>query len=116
MKCFDEVTYLLSYAIRCRTLHQATAHNRGHGLDASFENGKHFLHSNTLTMQMQRAAARRRYDGYKIKKGLIKVINPFVELRGVEPLSKHILQKLSTCLFSYCLSAMYRKETNQYIT
>jgi len=27
--------------------------------------------------------------------GLLKL----VELRGIEPLSKHILQKLSTCLF-----------------
>lgn len=32
-----------------------------------------------------------------------------VELRGIEPLSKHIPQKLSTCLFHYCLSAMSRK-------
>ena len=28
-----------------------------------------------------------------------------VELRGIEPLSKHIHQKLSTCLFHYWLSA-----------
>ena len=32
-----------------------------------------------------------------------------VELRGIEPLSKHIPQKLSTCLFHYCLSATDRK-------
>lgn len=36
-----------------------------------------------------------------------------VEATGVEPVSKHILQKLSTCLFLYCLSAMIRERTNQ---
>lgn len=36
-----------------------------------------------------------------------------VELRGIEPLSKHIPQKLSTCLFPYYLSALHRKRTNQ---
>jgi len=36
-------------------------------------------------------------------------LSPWVELRGIEPLSKHIRQKLSTCLFHYCLSAMNRK-------
>jgi len=36
-------------------------------------------------------------------------LSPQVELRGVEPLSKHIRQKLSTCLFHYCLSAMNRE-------
>jgi hypothetical protein len=36
-------------------------------------------------------------------------LSPWVELRGIEPLSKHIRQKLSTCLFHYCLSVMNRK-------
>ena len=39
-----------------------------------------------------------------------------VELAGIEPASKHILQKLSTCLFPYCLSAYNRKRTNQLYT
>lgn len=52
------------------------------------------------------------------KKGLIEIIGlpdkpGQVELRGFEPLSKHIPQKLSTCLFPYCLSALHRKRTNQ---
>lgn len=38
-----------------------------------------------------------------------------VEVRGIEPLSKHNIQKLSTCLFPYYLSAMNRKRTNQSI-
>jgi len=37
-----------------------------------------------------------------------------VELRGIEPLSKHILQKLSTCLLPDWLSAWYRTGTNRY--
>jgi len=37
-----------------------------------------------------------------------------VEVRGIEPLSKHIRRKLSTCLFHYYLSAMNRKWTNQF--
>lgn len=36
-----------------------------------------------------------------------------VELPGVEPGSKHIRHKLSTCLFSYCLSGYSRNLTNQ---
>jgi len=36
-----------------------------------------------------------------------------VELRGVEPLSKHNRQKLSTCLFRHCLSGGGRDRTNQ---
>jgi len=38
----------------------------------------------------------------------------FVELGRVELPSKHIRRKLSTCLFPYYLSALHRKETNQY--
>jgi len=36
-----------------------------------------------------------------------------VEVTGIEPVSKHIRRKLSTCLFSYCFSKEDRKETNQ---
>ena len=36
-----------------------------------------------------------------------------VEATGVEPVSKHNRQKLSTCLFSNCLSEANREETNQ---
>jgi site-specific DNA recombinase len=36
-----------------------------------------------------------------------------VELAGVEPASKHILHKLSTCLFVHCLSGYNRGTTNQ---
>ena len=36
-------------------------------------------------------------------------LSPRVELAGFEPASKHIRQKLSTCLFHYYLSAMNRK-------
>jgi len=36
-----------------------------------------------------------------------------VEVTGIEPVSKHIPQKLSTCLFPYCLSGWDRKGTNQ---
>jgi hypothetical protein len=36
-----------------------------------------------------------------------------VEVTGVEPVSKHDIRKLSTCLFSYCLSGNDREETNQ---
>jgi hypothetical protein len=32
---------------------------------------------------------------------LILLENVKVEVRGIEPLSKHILQKLSTCLVDY---------------
>ena len=32
-------------------------------------------------------------------------LNDLVELAGIEPASKHIPQKLSTCLFHYYLSA-----------
>jgi hypothetical protein len=41
------------------------------------------------------------------KKGNITVAF-FVELSGFEPLSKHIRQKLSTCLFHDWLSALRR--------
>ncbi len=37
-----------------------------------------------------------------------------VEVTGFEPVSKHDIQKLSTCLFSYCLSGKCRNETNQH--
>lgn len=37
----------------------------------------------------------------------------FVELRGVEPLSKHGHHKSSTCLVPYYLSVYDRTETNQ---
>jgi hypothetical protein len=36
-----------------------------------------------------------------------------VELQGIEPWSKHIRRKLSTCLFSYYLSGYSRNLTNQ---
>jgi hypothetical protein len=36
-----------------------------------------------------------------------------VEVTGVEPVSKHDIQKLSTCLFPYCLSKNNRERTNQ---
>jgi hypothetical protein len=51
----------------------------------------------------------------EIKNG-IRLIPFLVEVRGIEPLSKHIRRKLSTCLFPYCLSAIHRKRTNQCIT
>ena len=37
-----------------------------------------------------------------------------VEVRRFELLSKHILQKLSTCLFVYWLSGENRKTTNRF--
>jgi len=36
-----------------------------------------------------------------------------VELQGVEPWSKHIPHKLSTCLFRHYLSGLRRRRTNQ---
>jgi len=42
------------------------------------------------------------------------IIRMEVEATGIEPVSKHILQKLSTCLFPYYLSALNRKGTNQF--
>ncbi len=36
-----------------------------------------------------------------------------VEVTGVEPVSKHDIQKLSTCLFLHCLSGNGRGRTNQ---
>jgi len=36
-----------------------------------------------------------------------------VEVTGVEPVSKHDIQKLSTCLFPHCLSGNCRNGTNQ---
>ena len=36
-----------------------------------------------------------------------------VEVTGFEPVSKHILQKLSTCLFRRCLSGNNRNRTHQ---
>ncbi len=39
-----------------------------------------------------------------------------VEATGFEPVSKHILQKLSTCLFPYCLSEKCRNETHQHFS
>jgi len=36
-----------------------------------------------------------------------------VEVTGFEPVSKHILQKLSTCLFRNYLSGNNRNRTNQ---
>ena len=37
-----------------------------------------------------------------------------VEPTGLEPVSKHIRRKLSTCLFLHCFSKKYRSKTNQY--
>jgi hypothetical protein len=36
-----------------------------------------------------------------------------VEVTGIEPVSKHDIQKLSTCLFPNCLSGNCRNGTNQ---
>ncbi len=36
-----------------------------------------------------------------------------VEATGIEPVSKHIRRKLSTCLFPHCLSGRCRNETHQ---
>ena len=36
-----------------------------------------------------------------------------VEVTGFEPVSKHDIQKLSTCLFLHCLSGSNRGRTNQ---
>lgn len=36
------------------------------------------------------------------------VLSGQVEATGIEPVSKHILQKLSTCLFQHCLSGSHR--------
>lgn len=50
------------------------------------------------------------------KKGSAKIFalpSGQVEVTGVEPVSKHILQKLSTCLFLYYLSGRCRNRTNQ---
>lgn len=38
----------------------------------------------------------------------------FVEPTGLEPVSKHIRRKLSTCLFTHYLSGKCRSATNQY--
>ena len=38
-----------------------------------------------------------------------------VEVTGFEPVSKHDIQKLSTCLFLYCLSGNNRNRTNQLV-
>jgi hypothetical protein len=41
------------------------------------------------------------------------LIDEVVEVTGVEPVSKHDIQKLSTCLFFHCLSEDNRGKTNQ---
>jgi len=56
------------------------------------------------------------WEKFENKKGKILSIFPQVEVRGIEPLSKHILQKLSTCLFDYYLSEENRKSTNQFFS
>lgn len=43
------------------------------------------------------------------KAAITKAMAAKVELAGVEPASKHIYHKFSTCLFHYCLSAHNRK-------
>jgi len=44
----------------------------------------------------------------------LKIVSPaLVEVTGIEPVSKHDIQKLSTCLFLYCLSGNNRNRTNQ---
>ena len=40
----------------------------------------------------------------------------FVEPTGLEPVSKHIRRKLSTCLFLHWFSKKYRGKTNQYFS
>ena len=47
------------------------------------------------------------------KKGDNLRLSPEVELRGVEPLSKHHPNKLSTCLSRYCLSGKNRNRANR---
>jgi hypothetical protein len=50
------------------------------------------------------------------KAAFAKAMAAKVESTGLEPVSKHICHKLSTCLFHYCLSATGRKRTNQPVT
>jgi len=50
---------------------------------------------------------------YKIKAAENQRLTRIVELRGVEPLSKHNRQRLSTCLSRHCLSGGGRGRTNQ---
>ena len=50
----------------------------------------------------------------KTMPAIAKAMTGIVEVRGVEPLSKHILQKSSTCLLTYYLSGENRKITNQF--
>ena len=40
-------------------------------------------------------------------------LQDFVELQGIEPWSKHIRRKLSTCLFAHWLQGNGRSATNQ---
>jgi len=41
-------------------------------------------------------------------------LSPRVELAGIEPASKHIHQKLSTCLFCFVISGSNWKQTTDY--
>jgi len=60
---------------------------------------------------------------YKTGKGLkekksgrnnLEIASPaLVEVTGIEPVSKHDIRKLSTCLFPYYLSGDNRNGTNQ---
>lgn len=50
----------------------------------------------------------------KSGKGKQNLLFPaLVEVTGIEPVSKHDIQKLSTCLFPYCLLGNNRNGTNQ---
>ena len=44
----------------------------------------------------------------------ISLLSGLVESAGFEPASKHIPDKLSTCLFLYCISGSCRNRTNQH--
>jgi len=50
---------------------------------------------------------------FEIKKETPLGVSLQVELAGLEPASKHLCHKLSTCLVYYYLSAGNRKQTNQ---
>lgn len=52
------------------------------------------------------------------KKGSAKIFalpSGQVEVTGIEPVSKHDVRKLSTCLLLHWLSGRYRGSTNQYL-
>lgn len=67
---------------------------------------------NTIFLYMQQLA-RVLAKNKSGNKANICNVPALVELGGVEPPSKHIRRKLSTCLFSYYLSVLHRKKTNQ---